>query len=145
MATAQQQSFTNHTRWDPVFHFFAAPVALLLVVASIAREIRHPSIWRLCVVIGLIAGTVIMVRLRMYALLVQDRVIRLEERLRLISLSDEAFRSRVYELNKPQLIALRFASDGEVVGLAQRAVASNMTSKQIKEAIQVWRPDLERV
>jgi hypothetical protein len=145
MSAPEEQSFKKHTRWDPVFHFFAAPIALLTVAASIWHEVHHPSKWNLWIVVAAIAATAMMTRLRMYSLMVQDRVIRLEERLRLTSLAAEPFRSRVGELTLSQLIALRFASDGEVVALAERALSSNLKGKQIKESIQVWRPDHLRV
>jgi len=145
MPTGNEQSFKSHTRWDPVFHFFAAPVAVATFISAVVHAVRHPGPWTVWVAIAVLAAAVMMVRLRMYALMVQDRVIRLEERLRLASLCSEAFRSRIPELKLAQLIALRFASDGEVAPLAERALASNLTSKQIKEAIQVWRPDPRRV
>jgi hypothetical protein len=145
MPTSEEQSFAKHARWDPIFHFITAPVALLTVLGSIVHAWRHFGIWNLWLIVVAITATVILVRLRMYSLMVQDRVIRLEERLRLTGLSGEPFRSRIPELDLSQLIALRFASDAEAAALAERALNSNLTGKQIKEAIQVWRPDYQRV
>jgi hypothetical protein len=84
-------------------------------------------------------------KLRTYPLRVQDRVIRLEERLRLQALAPAQWHSQIYRLTEDQLIGLRFAADDEVVELAKQALEHNLTRKQIKERIQEWRPDNFRI
>jgi hypothetical protein len=85
------------------------------------------------------------IKLRTYPLKVQDRVIRLEERLRLQSLAPTEWHSQIYRLTEDQLIGLRFAADDEVVELAKQALEHNLTRKEIKERIQNWRPDDFRI
>ncbi len=84
-------------------------------------------------------------KLRTYPLKVQDRVIRLEERLRLQALAPAEWHPQIYRLTEDQLIGLRFAADDEVVELAKQALEHNLTRKQIKERIQNWRADHLRV
>jgi hypothetical protein len=145
MANTAQQSFANHTRLDPPFHFFLLPLGLVAIVLSVTRIIHHPSIASTLLVVLAIGFVMIAAKTRGYALKVQDRVIRLEERLRLAMLMPEAGRSRIGELTESQLIALRFASDAELPGLAMRALNDGLTSKQIKSSIQSWRGDYFRV
>jgi hypothetical protein len=145
MANTTPQSFANHTRFDPAFHFFLLPLGLAAITLSIIRIIRHPGIASTLGVVLAIGFFTIAGKARGYALKVQDRVIRLEERLRLAMLLPEAARPRIVELTESQLIALRFASDAELPALAMRALNEGLTNKQIKTSIQSWRPDYFRV
>jgi len=139
------QSNQSHGRIDPAFHLFLAPIALILLIGAITNLVRNfgwSSGWHALAVIWAIVA---LFKIRLYALKVQDRVIRLEERVRLQELATEPFKSRIGELTVDQYVGLRFASDAEVAGLAEKALAGNWNRKQIKAAIQLWRPDYWRV
>jgi hypothetical protein len=145
---AQPQSFQHHARFDPPFHFVIMPLLLLNFVFAIYATIHswpffaHTHLWWIVmsIVFLLMAGMS-----RSYALKNQDRLIRLEEQLRLADLLDEDHLDLVDALTTDQYIGLRFASDAELPTLAQRAVAENLNRKQIKQAITTWRPDNQRI
>jgi hypothetical protein len=145
MAEKKPQTFANHARVDPLFHFFLVPIFALSTVAAIVLFLMRPSLHSGWHFVLIAAGTVAIFKIRLYALRVQDRVIRLEERLRLTSLLPEPLRSRIPELTEDQLIGLRFASDAEVPKLAERALLEKLSRADIKKAIQTWRPDYWRV
>jgi hypothetical protein len=145
MSETKQQTYANHGRLDPWFHFFLAPIALIVLIASIVHLVRHPHPWGAVHVVLAFALFMLVFKVRSYPLKVQDRVIRLEERLRMATLLPEPVRSRINELDVRQLIALRFASDAEIPGLVERTLNENLTQKQIKQAIQNWRADNFRV
>jgi hypothetical protein len=145
MADKVQQSRQNHVRNDPAFHFFLLPALLLMLIWTIIHLVRHPESTSAILLILVILMIVITFRFRPYALKVQDRVIRLEERLRLTALLPEPLRSRIADLTERQLIALRFASDAQIPTLVERTLTENLNGKQIKNAIQTWRPDYWRV
>jgi Family of unknown function (DUF6526) len=152
MAEKQPQTFANHVRLDPPFHFFVLPVfaaALIWAVVRFCMHLSQRTPWGnfrafLVVVLAAAAATVVL-KARQYSLKLQDRVIRLEERIRLLQLLPEPLRSRIPELTEDQLCGLRFASDAEVTKLAERALNEKLGRRQIKQAIQNWRPDYWRV
>jgi Family of unknown function (DUF6526) len=145
---AQPQSFKNHARFDPPFHFFILPLLLLNLIFAIyttvhywPRHMYHYLWWIvISIVLFVMAGI-----FRGYALKNQDRLIRLEEQLRLADLLNEDQLGLIDALTVDQYIGLRFASDTEVAALAQRAVTENLDRKQIKQAIINWRPDNQRI
>lgn len=145
MAENKAQNYANHTRWDPPFHFFVLPVFVLLALAGFVHFIRHPGLHNglMFVVAGALATAV--VKSRLYSLRVQDRVIRLEEQLRLSSILPDPLLSRIPELTPSQLVGLRFASDAELPGLVQRTLTEKLSQANIKKSIQNWRPDNFRV
>lgn len=139
------QSFANHVKHDPAFHFFLIPILLINILVLGYYLFRFPSLggaWLLVVSIALLvtAG-----RMRRYATQLQDRVIRVEERLRLSAVLREALRARIGELSDSQLVGLRFASDQELPALVERALNEKLDRTQIKQAVTDWRPDYSRV
>jgi len=145
MAAQNRQNYANHTRLDPPFHMFVLPVAALNILAAIWNVVRNPSLGAAWFVILALAGAVAVLKIRMYPLKVQDRIIRLEERLRLSQLLAEPLRERIGDLTEAQLIALRFASDAEVPGLVEKALEGTMVPRELKQAVVNWRPDYFRV
>jgi cellulose synthase/poly-beta-1,6-N-acetylglucosamine synthase-like glycosyltransferase len=146
------QSYAHHTRWDPLFHFFLLPVFVLGLVMTLIHFFAHfaqsdfrDNLHAFLLILLAAALLTAVFKIRLYALKVQDRVIRLEERLRLTQLLSEPLRSRIPELTVDQLVGLRFASDAEIPKLVERTLKENLKRAQIKEAIQTWRPDNWRV
>jgi hypothetical protein len=142
---AQPQTFKNHTRILPPFHFFVLPVLLGYVLNACRHLWLAPS---LSTGFGvLVAAALLMTALlsRVQAVTVQDRVIRLEMRLRLRSILPADMQSRVNELTPKQLVGLRFASDPELPELV-RDVLEGRLEKQvdIKKRVQNWQADYLR-
>ena len=145
MSDTTSQSLKNHARLDPLYHFVLAAILIANLVIAIVHAVRHVGFHSAWLVVLSFALFLLLLRLRSYPLKVQDRVIRLEERLRLQALAPVEWHTQIYRLNEDQLIALRFAGDDEVVGLAKMALEQNLTRKQIKERIRNWRADNWRV
>jgi len=140
------QTFATHRRFHPLFHFIGVPILSINVIVRIVQAVRFPSwmaAWDVIVAIALIISIVVA---RIYALTVQNRLIRLEEQLRLQRLLPDDLRSRIDELRTNQLIALRFCSDEELPALTRAILAGELHDRNgIKRRIQHWRPDWLRV
>jgi Family of unknown function (DUF6526) len=145
MSKFEQQSLKNHARFDPAYHFLIFGVILANLVFACFHLYYHPSIGSRWYLVLSLLVIVPVLRLRQYPLKLQDRIIRLEERLRLQALSPAEWHTQIYRLSEDQLIALRFAGDDEVVGLAKQALEEKLNRKQIKERIRSWRADNWRI
>jgi len=141
-----EQNFKNHARFVPLYHFFALPMLVINFLWSIYRWIAEGfSIGGLEWVLTSAALFFGVVYPRLFALSVQDRVIRLEERLRYERILPEELRWRADELTVDQFVALRFASDEELGKLMQKVLDGKLTErKAIKQIINKWRPDYLR-
>lgn len=145
MSAAVPQTLKNHVRYDPAFHFFILPVFSIAVIWSVVHAVRHFGYHSVGFVIFFIAILLLAFETRLYAVRVQTRVIRLEERLRLHELLAEPLRSRIPELTESQIVALRFASDAECPALVEQALTKKLTNADIKKAVREWRGDYWRV
>jgi hypothetical protein len=148
MSKSAPQNLKNHGRMDPFFHYVLGFLLVFNVLFAFVHMVHHRADsyyagpWYLLLSL---AAFIPFIKLRTYPLKVQDRVIRLEERLRLQALAPAAWHAQIYRLTEDQLIGLRFAADDEVVELAKQALEGNLTRKQIKERIQSWRADNWRI
>jgi hypothetical protein len=136
------QSLKNHARVVPLYHYFALPVAAASAVTLSYRAVTAPS-WD-TIIAGLMGWVLVVtfILLRVFALTVQDRVIRLEMRLRLRELLPPDLQPRIPELTKAQLVALRFAGDRELPALTRRVLDEGLQDRRaIKALIQDWQPD----
>ena len=141
MSDDSVQNYGNHTRWFPPWHFLAIPILVINMIVMLVALIRAPSLdtaWGFIVALALALGLMLA---RYMTLRVQDRVIRLEEELRLNRLLPGRY-TDIESLSLGQLIALRFASDAEVGHILDRILSGEIQSRRdIKIAVQHWRPD----
>ena len=139
------QSFASHTQWTPAYHFFTSPLASVFFVWSLVRLISHPGSDTAYMMVGASALFGATAMLRMSALRVQDRLIRLEERLRFARILPADLQSRIDELRPAHMVALRFASDAEVPELVRKVLANpQLKQKEIKAQVREWRSDYFR-
>ena len=145
----EEQSYSNHTRWYPLFHFVVVPLLILNFLDHVIRIFTNSGPERVEQIFWTILSvTLILLALtaRQMALKAQDRVIRLEERLRCRDLLSPETAQRANGLTSSQLIALRFASDEEFGSLVERTLNGEFAgSREIKQAVKRWRPDHHRV
>ena len=145
MAQSPPQSFEHHVRYLPAYHFFAFPLFFINFCYAAYQAAVNLSV---ATVVGLLlAGGLVLLFLlsRTMVLTVQDRVIRLEERLRMRALLPADLQPRIDEFTVRQLVALRFASDAELPALARKVVEGKIEDqKAIKKMVASWRADDQR-
>ena len=140
------QSFDNHAKIVTGYHRVAFGLLMAFFVWTVARLVGDFSaggVFNLLFVLGVMIVTFYA---RVFALGVQDRVIRLEERMRMERLLPDELRPRIGDVTTEQLVGLRFASDGELADLTRRALDGELTDrKSIKKAVTNWRADHQRI
>ena len=141
------QSFATHRRFFPLFHFIAIPLLVINLIIRVVYAIIHRGAklvwWEIVFAFALVCLTL---AARRMVLTVQDRLIRLEETLRLQRCLPEDLRGRIGELSSSQLVGLRFCGDdAELAGLVRSAISGELKGREdIKKQIKTWRPDTMR-
>jgi hypothetical protein len=141
---AQPQSYANHTKWDPLFHFILIPIAVTNLIIVSVLLYKNPSLLSVWVLILAIAAVLALFKMRLYSLKVQNRLICLEEKIRIASVAPGA-RAYIDQLAPTQVVGLRFASDDELAALVERAAKEKLSRADIKKAVVKWRADEYRV
>ncbi len=143
MASPAAQDFKSHRRYDPMWHFVGVMIVAAGFITAIIHAIRHPengywNWWFVVYTFGLLACVA---RARAQTLVVQNRVIRLEMRLRVASVAP-ALASRFDQLTVSQIVGLRFAGDAELPGLIERCLNGQLANGEaVKKEIKNWQPD----
>ena len=144
--STRTQTYATHRRYHPIFHFIGVPILSINILVKLLQAVRFPSLaaaWEVIVAIALVIAIVLA---RSYALTVQNRVIRNEERARLERCLPDDLRARVDELKTSQLIALRFCSDEELPEIMREVLSGELSDRnEIKRRIKNWRADWLRV
>lgn len=139
---SEPQNLSNHARYVPGYHFVLAGILLVILGWQIVILARHPGFPAFVGLLLAVALILMFWYMRVFAVTVQDRVIRLEERMRMERLLGAELKGRIGEFTPRQLVALRFASDAELPVLAKRVLEEKIASdKAIKAMIREWRAD----
>lgn len=140
------QSYATHRKFVPLFHYVVLPILLVnvgLALYGLVRSPDLPSAWGVAMAFALFLGALFG---RVFALGAQDRVIRLEERLRMRELLPADLQPRIADITREQLIGLRFASDGELAVLTARVLKENIQKRdEVKKLVTNWRPDTHQL
>ena len=139
----REQNYANHARYLPLYHFIVVPLFALHFLVTVVYAFRHPGAkmnwWQVVVAVALL---LFVWAARVMVLTVQNRLIRLEERLRLERVLPEDLRARIGELHTSQLIALRFCADAELPAMCRAVLNGELKSPDdIKRSVKTWRPD----
>ncbi len=142
MGDRQVQDFSNHARLVPLYHYVLSLLVLVNLLWAGWGVFQGADLGAVVNLLLAISILLIFYYLRAFPLAVQDRLIRLEERLRLREVLPPELHDRIHEIRPGQLIALRFAADAELTGLVQRVLDGELVSRQsIKKQIGDWRAD----
>ena len=140
------QSFENHAKFVPGYHIYATAFLVLPTLYFLFLVATDFSVERLAFALFCLGVILATLYARLFPIGVQDRVIRLEERLRMERLLPDDLRARIGELSTPQLVGLRFASDEELPELVRRVLDEGLSDRtEIKRAVRTWRADHQRV
>lgn len=143
---ATTQSYANHTRWHPPFHFFVLPVMIINFFWSMVTFVKAPEINSGWWVVVSLALALLALFARTNSLRVQDRIIRLEERLRFQQVLPADLYHRTSALTPRQIVALRFAPDDELEEVVRAVISGKLTkAAEIKQSVKNWRSDTFRV
>jgi hypothetical protein len=136
------QNYGNHRKFVPIYHFIAGPIFLINLGWSVRNMVKNPTAGTVITALVALALIILFLCVRLFANTVQDRVIRLEERLRMATVLPSDLRSRIPEFTKDQLIGLRFAGDAELPALARKVLDEKIANREtIKKLVQDWRAD----
>jgi len=145
-STSPPQTFANHAKLVPGFHYVGTLFVLIFTLWAFAQLFRAPGFGSIAMASAAVALNIIGFYARGFATQNQDRIIRLEERLRMRELLPADLHARINDLTTSQMVALRFASDGELADLTRRVLDEGVQDrKAIKQMIQDWRADHHRV
>jgi hypothetical protein len=140
------QSFEKHAKMVPGYHYVLFSLLLIMLITVVWGVVQEPSWGNLLGVVFMVAFVMTAFYARVFALGVQDRVIRLEERLRMAEVLPEDLRSRIGEITTEQIIGLRFAPDEELPDLVRKVLDEGIADrKTIKQAVKNWRADHQRI
>ena len=142
----RSQTYATHRRYHALFHFIGLPILSINILVKLVQAVRFPSLGAAWDVVVAIALVIAIFLARSYALTVQNRVIRLEERARLQRCLPEDLRARIDELKTSQLVALRFCADEELPEVTREVLSGELHERnEIKRRIKNWRADWLRV
>jgi uncharacterized membrane protein YciS (DUF1049 family) len=145
MAEKVPQTYANHARYVPAYHLVAFFLVFVNLVFTLVQIFRGPSLSTVMAALAAMALVLVWLYERVFAISVQDRVIRLEMQLRLQRVLSDDLKARIGEITKGQFVALRFASDAELPALVRKVLEEKITDqKQIKMAVKDWQADYLR-
>ncbi|PXY40494.1 hypothetical protein DMB65_12905 [Flavobacterium cheongpyeongense] len=141
------QSYKNHVRFYPPHHFIYYPILTVLMFIAIYFAFTTPEklLWGFITVIFIFLFCLAFMLRQHYALILQNRIVKLEIRYRYFVLTGTRFETIEYQFTDDQLFAFRFAPDKEFLPLIERALAENLSADAIKKAIVSWKGDYNRV